>query len=201
MNQTRRQLLMYLGLGFTGAVGASYGLHRDRSVSASPPRELDLSLPSSRIAASGDLTNTPLPEFVGISDWLNSSPLTVTGLKGKVVAVQFWAFGCINSQRTLPYLVDWHKKYADQGLVIVGVHTPELQFEYDVSKVKEAVQERDIRYPVAIDNEYRTWRAYRNRYWPHLFLANREGKVVYDHIGEGAYDETEATIRQLLASA
>ncbi len=164
MKWTRRHLLTYFGVGLSGVVGASYGLHQKHSVSASstsltPQTEF---LETSSKGVSG----VPLPEFQGISDWLNSSPLTVASLKGKVVAVQFWTFACINSQRTLPYITSWHQKYANQGLVIVGIHTPEFEFEYDIQNVKEALKERGIKYPVAIDNKYLTWQAYQNRYWP-----------------------------------
>jgi thiol-disulfide isomerase/thioredoxin len=193
MSQTRRHLLISFGLGLAGAVGASYGLHHRRSVSAS-----SVAQPQYALSEKNEVSGLHLPEFVGISDWLNSPPLAIADLKGKVVAVQFWTFACINSQRTLPYITSWHQKYADQGLVIIGVHTPELQFEYDINNVKDALKQHDIIYPVAIDNQYLTWNAYQNRYWPHLFIANRKSIMVYDHVGEGAYRETEQIIQQLL---
>jgi thiol-disulfide isomerase/thioredoxin len=141
----------------------------------------------------------PLPEFQGISHWLNSPPLAIADLKGKVVLVQFWTFSCINCQRTLPYITRWHRQYAAQGLTVIGVHTPEFAFEREVNAVKKALQQHQIAYAVALDNAYKTWSAYSNNYWPHLFLADRQGILRYDHIGEGAYDTTERTIRQLLA--
>ncbi len=140
-----------------------------------------------------------LPEFQGISQWLNSEPLTVSDLKGSVVLVQFWTFACINWQRTLPYIMRWHQQYAAQGLRVIGVHAPEFAFERDISNVEAALAEHQITYPVPIDDEFATWKAYDNRFWPHLFLADREGVIQYDHIGEGAYDETQQAIRQLLA--
>ena len=115
-----------------------------------------------------------------------------------MILVQFWTYACINSQRTLPYLIEWHRKYADQGLQIIGIHTPELDFEKDVNSVSNAIKEYGIDYPVAIDNQSKTWNAYQNRYWPHLFLADRQGKIIYHHIGEGAYNTTEQMIQQLL---
>jgi thiol-disulfide isomerase/thioredoxin len=139
-----------------------------------------------------------LPEFQGISQWLNSPPLTNSSLKGNVVLIQFWTFACINCQRTLPYIVRWHQQYASQGLKVIGIHTPEFAFERDVNNIKQALQKHQITYPVPIDNDYKTWNAYGNEYWPHLFLADRQGVLRYDHIGEGAYDRTEQTIRQLL---
>lgn len=140
-----------------------------------------------------------LPEFQGISQWLNFAPINVADLKGNVVLVQFWTFACINCQRTLMYITNWHRQYAACGLKVVGVHTPEFPFEQDVNDVKSALKQHQITYPVALDNEYKTWDAYQNNCWPHLFLADRRGFLRYDHIGEGAYDETEHVIRTLLA--
>lgn len=139
-----------------------------------------------------------LPEFQGIQQWLNSKPLSISDLKGKVVLVQFWTFACINCQRTLPYVTRWHRQYADKGLRVIGVHTPEFAFEREPNNIKQAMQKHGITYPVPIDNDFKTWKAYNNGYWPHLFLADRQGLLRYDHIGEGAYDTTEQTIRQLL---
>jgi thiol-disulfide isomerase/thioredoxin len=139
-----------------------------------------------------------LPEFQGISEWLNGSPLTVADLDGSVVLIQFWTFACINCQRTLPYIVQWHQQYAAQGLKVVGIHTPEFAFEREPRNVQKALQQYQITYPVPLDNDFKTWKAYDNGYWPQLYLADRQGTVRYDHIGEGAYDETEKTIRQLL---
>ncbi|WP_390624715.1 thioredoxin family protein [Anthocerotibacter panamensis] len=153
--------------------------------------------PASRAAEAGD----PLPEFQGISTWLNSKLLTTVDLRGKVVAVQFWTFGCINCQRTLPSMVSLYSKYADKGLVIVGVHTPEFPYERDLNNVKAALKKRGIVYPVAIDNGFKTWRAYSNEYWPHLFIADRKGRLRYDHIGEGAYAKNEQMVKKLLAEA
>ena len=142
-----------------------------------------------------------LPEFLGISEWLNSSPLTTTDLLGKVVLVQIWTLGCINCQRTLPYVTSWHKRYAAKGLQTIGIHTPEFAFERDSRNIRRAMTKHGITYPVAVDNEFKTWQAFENQYWPHLFLADRQGIIRYDHIGEGAYDQTEAKIRQLLGKS
>lgn len=143
-------------------------------------------------------TNAPMPELRGISPWLNSEPLTIASLKGNVVLLQFWTFGCINCQRTLPSLVGWHRRYADQGLKILGVHAPEFAYERDVNNIRRALEQYNITYPVPLDNDFQTWRDYNNRYWPHLFLADRDGFLRYDRIGEGAYDTTEQTIQALL---
>ncbi|MBS3105314.1 thioredoxin family protein [Candidatus Woesearchaeota archaeon] len=138
------------------------------------------------------------PDFVGIEKWINSEPLKIEQLRGKVVLVDFWTYTCINCIRTLPYLKDWDKKYRDKGLVIVGVHTPEFEFEKKYENVLKAVNDYQLKYAVAQDNNYATWSVYQNRYWPHKFLIDIDGYIRYDHIGEGAYDETERMIQTLL---
>src|SRR5262249_35582634 len=130
--------------------------------------------------------------------WINSPPLTLAELRGKVVLIDFWTYSCINCLRTLPYIKDWYEKYHDKGLVIIGVHTPEFEFEHDVNNVKAAVQKLGILYPVALDNNFATWLAFNNRYWPAHYLINQDGVVVYTHFGEGEYDVTENNIRYLL---
>jgi thiol-disulfide isomerase/thioredoxin len=139
------------------------------------------------------------PELTNVDGYINSKPITLADLRGKVVLVDFWTYSCINCIRTIPYLNAWYEKYADDGLVIVGVHTPEFEFEKDYNNVKAAVEKFDIKYPVAQDNEKGTWEAYENRYWPRKYLIDNEGYVRYDHIGEGAYAETEKVIQSLLA--
>jgi len=138
------------------------------------------------------------PPISGISDWIDSPPLNWSDLKGKVVLVDFWTYSCINCIRTLPYLKDWYAKYHDAGFEIIGVHSPEFQFEHDVNNVKNAVKGYQIHYPVALDNDFTTWRNFQNQYWPAHYLVNKEGKVVYVHFGEGEYDVTENNIRFLL---
>ncbi len=126
--------------------------------------------------------------------------ITISELIGdKVVLLDIWTYSCINCQRTLPYLNAWYEKYKDQGLEIVAVHTPEFEFEKDINNVQQAVDQFDVKYPVVLDNDYRTWNAYNNRYWPRKYLIDIDGFVVYDHIGEGAYEETEEVIQRLLA--
>lgn len=138
------------------------------------------------------------PDFEEISGWINSQPLTIEALKGKVVLVDFWTYSCINCIRTLPVLQSWHAKYKDKGLVIVGVHAPEFEFEKDRANVEAAVRKYGLTYPVALDNAFGTWSAYENRYWPAHYLIDRDGNVVYTHFGEGAYAKTENNIRHLL---
>jgi cytochrome c biogenesis protein CcdA/thiol-disulfide isomerase/thioredoxin len=140
----------------------------------------------------------PAPEFQGIEAWLNSSPLAMQKLKGNVVLVDFWTYSCINCVRTLPYLTSWDAKYHDQGLVIIGVHAPEFEFEKNIGNIKTAMEKYGIHYPVAADNHLSTWVAYNNRYWPAHYLIDRDGRVVYAHFGEGRYDVTENNIRYLL---
>ncbi len=139
------------------------------------------------------------PELAKISGHVNTEELSLADLRGKVVLVDFWTYSCINCIRTIPYLNAWHEKYADQGLVIVGVHTPEFEFEKNHDNVVAAVEKFGIEYPVVQDNDKGTWREYENRYWPRKYLIDDEGYIRYDHIGEGAYAETEKVIQSLLA--
>ncbi len=143
---------------------------------------------------------TEAPAFVGISAWLNSPPLTMAALRGKVVLVDFWAYSCINCLRTLPYLIRWEHDYKDRGLVVIGVHAPEFKFEHDTKNVQAAIDRFGINYPVAQDNDLLTWKAFNNEYWPEEYLIDRSGKIVYTHVGEGNYDETENAIRKVLAA-
>ncbi|MFZ2524913.1 MAG: cytochrome c biogenesis protein DipZ [Candidatus Ferrigenium altingense] len=138
------------------------------------------------------------PEFAGIEAWQNSAPLTIKELQGKVVLIDFWTYSCINCVRTLPYLTDWDKKYRNMGLVIVGVHSPEFEFEKKPANVRDAIAQHGIRYPVALDNNLSTWLNFHNRYWPAHYLIDRQGRVVYTHFGEGKYNVTENNIRYLL---
>src|SRR3989344_4406767 len=139
------------------------------------------------------------PELTGIAGYLNTEPeLKISNLKGKIILIDFWTYTCINCIRTLPYLKSWHEKYSNKGLVIIGVHTPEFSFEKDHANVLNAVKELGIKYPVVQDNDYVTWTAFKNRYWPRKYLIDSEGYIRYDHVGEGAYEETEIKIQELL---
>jgi cytochrome c biogenesis protein CcdA/thiol-disulfide isomerase/thioredoxin len=140
----------------------------------------------------------PAPNFAGIVEWLNSKPLTIQQLRGKVVLIDFWTYSCINCLRTLPHVEAWDRLYRKDGLVIVGVHTPEFAFEYVPANVRAAVKRLGVRYPVALDNRYGTWTAWGNEYWPSKYLIDRSGHVRYAHFGEGNYSVTEQKIRQLL---
>ncbi len=132
------------------------------------------------------------------SVWLNSEPLTAEGLRGRVVLVDFWTYSCVNWLRTLPYLTAWAQRYRDRGFVLVGAHAPEFGFEHDLENVRRATRELGVRYPVVIDNEFTIWRSFENHYWPAVYLIGPEGAVRFHHFGEGAYEETERAIQQLL---
>jgi thiol-disulfide isomerase/thioredoxin len=140
----------------------------------------------------------PVPEFSGISAWLNSPPLTTESLRGKVVLVQFWTYSCINCLRTLPYVTRWHEQYKDKGLVVVGVHTPEFAFEKERANVETAIKRLGTHYAVAQDNQYRTWRAFENQYWPAAYLIDRSGTIVATQFGEGGYRQMERAIARLV---
>jgi len=155
--------------------------------------------PARTPAAAGSLPDFgPAPNFAGIDGWLNSRPLTIGKLRGKVVLIDFWTYSCINCLRTLPHVEAWDRTYRKDGLVIVGVHTPEFAFESVPSNVRAAVKRLGVRYPVALDNRYGTWTAYGNQYWPAKYLIDRQGNVRYAHFGEGSYGVTEQNIRRLL---
>lgn len=143
----------------------------------------------------------PAPQITGIAAWINSPPLTISQLKGKVVLVDFWTYSCINCIRSIPHLNAWENEYAGNGFVIVGVHTPEFQFEHNYTNVLAAVKKFNITYPVALDNNYGTWDAYGNEYWPADYLIDSNGNIRYVSYGEGDYNQTEAAIRALLVQA
>jgi thiol-disulfide isomerase/thioredoxin len=145
-------------------------------------------------------TNRPAPELVGLNKWLNpdDQPLTIAGLRGKVVLVDFWTFDCINCIHTLPYVTKWYDKYKDQGFVVLGIHSPEFAYEHETNNVKDAIKRYNIHYPVAQDNDFATWKAYNNQYWPAEYLIDKKGNIRREYFGEGEYDKTEEAIQALL---
>jgi thiol-disulfide isomerase/thioredoxin len=161
-----------------------------RGLSLTGTTDTQTQLPSSGPAA---------PEFVGIVDWENSAPLTLASLRGKVVLVDFWTYSCINCQRTIPFLRQWWDKYRTAGLVIVGVHSPEFDFEKSVDNIRRAIKDYGVAWPVAVDSNMATWNAYNNQYWPAEYLIDKSGQIRHTHFGEGEYDVTERTIQALLA--
>lgn len=141
------------------------------------------------------------PSLSGATAWLNSRPLTPGGLRGKVVLIDFWTYTCVNWRRTLPYVRAWAERYADRGLVVIGVHTPEFSFEHDIENVRWAAKDMKIDYPIAVDSDYRIWRAFNNEYWPALYLIDAKGQIRHHQFGEGGYKESEEAIQQLLVEA
>lgn len=167
-----------------------------------PLTELTLPGELPEVTSSGlPILSQGMPEFVGITQWLSSEPLHEAELRGKVVLIDFWTYSCINCIRTLPYITSWDEKYRDKGLVIVGVHTPEFDFEKKESNVRQALARHDIKYPVALDNDFATWNAYDNHYWPAKYLFDAKGRLRAFHFGEGEYAKTERDIQALLAEA
>ena len=146
-------------------------------------------------------TEGELPSLSGATGWLNSPPLTAAGLRGKVVLIDFWTYSCINWRRTLPYVRAWAEKYKDQGLVVIGVHSPEFAFEKDTANVRWATKDMRIDYPIAIDSDHAIWRAFNNEYWPALYFVDAKGRIRHHQFGEGEYEQSESVIRQLLAEA
>ncbi len=185
-------LLAWALLMFTGACAALPTEEQDtRAPSAPPPTEPQrAALPILRKVAP-ELTN---------QTWFNADkPLRLADLRGQVVLVDFWTFDCYNCLNVLPYLKAWHRQYNQAGLTVIGVHSPEFDHEREMANVKAAIQRLDIPYPVTLDNDFTTWRAYSNRYWPTFYLVDKRGQIRYTQIGEGQYDRTEAAIQALLA--
>ena len=143
-------------------------------------------------------TRSPLTALDDATEWLNSEPLTAAGLRGRVVAVQFCTYSCVNWIRTLPYVRAWARRYRDQGLVVVGAHAPEFAFEREIEGVRRALRAMGVEHPIVLDNEYEIWRAFDNHYWPALYVLDGEGRGRYEHFGEGAYEASETFIRSLL---
>ena len=152
-----------------------------------------------RVAVGSATRGSAAPELRGITGWINSEPLTLASLRGSVVLLEIWTFGCINCARTIPGLREIYERYRDRGVEIVGVHTPEFDFERDPQNVLEACARLGVTWPVALDENYETWKAYGNRYWPHVYLIDKEGYVRADFVGEGHDPEIEAVLEAVLA--
>ena len=144
-------------------------------------------------------SESPTAPELAAGDWINSEPLKLKELRGRVVMVEFWTFGCINCRNTLPFIKGWHERYRDQGLTVIGVHSPEFEEERKVENLRRQVASLAIRYPVVTDNDYQTWKAYNVEAWPTTFLLDKQGRIRWMHVGEGAYDEAERQIQKLLA--
>ena len=181
-------LLLALAIA-ASAAAPSDSLAQERKMHTTTPRSASLPVEGT------------LPSFSGATTWLNSEPLTPQALRGKVVLVDFWTFTCINWQRTQPYVRAWAARYKDQGLVVIGVHTPEFAFEKNVDNVRPALKMFGVEYPVAVDSGYAIWNAFGNQYWPAVYIADAKGNIRHHQFGEGEYETTEAVIQQLLREA
>ena len=185
IDHDRRRLL---SLGALGLAGARLGLFNP--------------LEHRTMSASGHLTaEGQLASLRTATAWLNTAPLTAEGLHGKVVLIDVWTYTCVNWLRTLPYVRAWHEKYKDQGLVVIGVHAPEFPFEHELDNVRRAAKDMRVAYPIAIDNDFSIWRAFDNNYWPALYLLDGDGKIRFQHFGEGEYEQSERNIQRLLKGA
>jgi len=182
--------LLVVALAFVVARGFPHLAERLQRVSASKDND-SLVIPGDSPTA---------PEFAA-GAWINSEPLTVKSLRGRVVLVEFWTFGCYNCRNTLPFVKRWHSSYSEKGLTIVGVHSPEFDSEKRIENVRRKVASLGIRFPVVTDNDYETWRAYNVHAWPTIFVLDKSGRIRWTHVGEGRYDETEDVIQKLLAES
>ena len=201
--------LLFLVAACGGSDSAVTG--NQSATETTPPTQRSESSPTAGVTANSSVANVDrkvggevgdlAPEFGGIEAWINGGPLTMEELRGQVVLIDFWTYTCINCIRTFPFLKQWNSRYADDGLVIVGVHSPEFEFEKDYDNVVEATQNEALAWTMAQDNDFVTWRRYNNRFWPAKYLIDKDGVVQYTHFGEGGYAETEDLIRELLAEA
>jgi len=184
--------------------GSNQGRRRFLAGAAATIAGLELAMNGSTkslLQAMGLAADSRLSALRNATAWLNSPPLTAEGLRGKVVLVDFWTYTCINWLRQLPYVRAWAEKYRDQGLVVIGVHTPEFSFESDLGNVRRAITTMRVDYPIAVDNEYAIWQGFDNHYWPALYFIDAEGVIRHQQFGEGGYEEAERTIQRLLAKA
>jgi thiol-disulfide isomerase/thioredoxin len=197
----RRRLL---ATGFTTLLAGHLGILRSAWAQSTGTRSSGQSTGKERLmtATAPHLpTEGAMPSLDGATAWLNSPPLTAASLRGKVVLINFCTYTCINWLRSLPYVRAWASKYADHGLLVVGVHTPEFSFEKDLDNVRRAATDLTVRYPIAVDNDYAIWQAFANQYWPALYFVDVQGRIRHHHFGEGEYERSEQTIQQLLLEA
>jgi thiol-disulfide isomerase/thioredoxin len=184
----KRNLLIGLVVGIVIVAASSYATGLTKQ----------LLLPFRSNAAYESSESATAPELT-MGDWINSEPLTLQDLRGQVVLIDFWTFGCYNCRNTLPFIKGWHDRYHDKGLTVVGVHSPEFDEERKVENLRHEVALLGIRYPVVTDNDYQTWKAYNVEAWPTVFLLDKQGRIRWMHVGEGNYAETERQIQKLLA--
>ena len=183
---------LILAATLAGAIGAPNGVvAADKSVAQKTTTPSAVKLP----------IEGEMPSLGGATGWLNSQPLTTAGLRGKVVLIDFWTYTCINWLRTLPYVRAWAEKYQNQGLAVIGVHSPEFAFEKNLDNVRRAARDMRVNYPIAIDSDHAIWRAFKNEYWPALYFVDAQGRIRHHYFGEGDYEQSEKIIKQLLAGA
>ncbi len=201
MKQHLRWIILFGLLGALLAACAAPNLLTTTSNSTQPAQPEGTMIKSQTIQQPAKVDKSQFKRAAEISSatWINSTPINWTDLRGKVVVVDFWTFACYNCKNTLPYKKDWDAKYREQGLVILGIHTPELSFEKDVENVRQAVKDFNIKYPVVIDGDYENWNRYNVWAWPTWFIVDKEGYIRYSHVGEGDYAKSEQVIQQLLA--
>jgi thiol-disulfide isomerase/thioredoxin len=185
----RKNMLIGIVVGVAIVAASVYATGFTKQL-LSPFRSSSYAYKSSESATAPDLA---------AGNWINSEPLKLNDLRGRVVLIEFWTFGCYNCRNTLPFIKGWHDRYRDKGLTVVGVHSPEFDEERDVEKVRSEVASLGIRYPVVTDNDYQTWNAYNVEAWPTIFLLDKQGRIRWKHVGEGDYDEAEQLIQKLLA--
>jgi thiol-disulfide isomerase/thioredoxin len=184
----RRNLLIGIAAGVVMVAALSYATGLTKLIRSSFGSSTEYK--SSESAAAPELA---------AGEWINSAPLKLSELRGRVALIEFWTFGCINCRNTLPFVKSWHDRYRDKGLTVIGVHSPEFEEERKVEHLRSEVSSLGIRYPVVTDNDYQTWKAYQVEAWPTMFLLDKQGRIRWMHVGEGNYDETERLIQKLLA--
>jgi thiol-disulfide isomerase/thioredoxin len=183
-------MLAAAGMGPTGT------LAEEKSIMHKMPPAMEMMPAKAQPATEGELSS-----LSSATEWLNSQPLTAAGLRGKVVLIEFWTYTCINWRRSAPYVRAWAEKYKDQGLIVIGTHAPEFAFERNVDNVRQAAKDLQVGYPIAIDNDYAIWRAFRNQAWPALYFVDAQGRTRHHHLGEGDYEQSERFIQKLLTEA
>jgi len=198
--KTDSKTAIILGIAIVSVVvGISVGFSSLESTSFEPSQTIIQNEDTSQVTSIDKSGYKLAPALVGIANYINTTPKQLAKeIEGKVVLYDIWTYSCINCIRTLPYVTAWNEKYVDEGLLIIGIHSPEFEFEKDLNNVQMAVDKYGINYPIVLDNDWETWKAFENRYWPRKYLADHEGYIRYDHIGEGGYQETEKIIQQLL---
>ncbi len=182
------------------SVGLRWQMAQGQSIAGSPGGSIvqDTKLNATASVGQAALSRGPVAPAIVSATWLNSAPLSTQDLRGKVVVVEFWTFDCINCRNTIPQVRSWYQMYRDQGLVVIGVHSPEFDYEHDVANLKHAIKDLKITYPVALDNDFKTWNAFHVWAWPTIFIVDKQGAIRFTHVGEGAYAQVDQTIGQLL---